>query len=307
VGLGLEPGPLHERVVHSPRYDAMEQYFDESGAAGRTMMRGTAAIQVNLAFTDTADVERQWRVAHDLGPMLVAAFANSPFGDDGPTGWRSSRLAIWWKIDPGRTRPAAGEVGTRCGPAFTDYALAARVMSVRTSDNAHEAQLAPLTFTDWMEDGHALGWPTAEDLEYHLTTLFPPVRPRGWLELRMIDALPDPWWRVASAVTAVLVQDPALAEPVAHVVDRARGRWIEAARDGLSDPELGAAARELFAAALAHLPAAGADAKTIGATEEYIDRYVSRGECPADFLIGEWHTRGRTMPLPDNCANHEWS
>ena len=51
--------------------------------------------------------------------------------------------------------------------------------------------LAPLTFAEWIEDGHELGWPTLDDLDYHLTTLFPPVRPRGWLELRMIDALPD--------------------------------------------------------------------------------------------------------------------
>lgn len=307
VGLGLEPGPLHERVVSSPRYDAMERYFDESGPAGRTMMRGTAAVQVNLAFGEDADVDRQWRVAHDLGPMLAAAFANSPFGDDGPTGWRSSRLAVWWEIDPGRTRPAAGEVGTPCRPAFADYAFAARVMSVRRSDTLEEAQLAPITFSEWMDHGHELGWPTADDLEYHLTTLFPPVRPRGWLELRMIDALPNPWWRVASAVTAVLVQAEALREPVERVVDRARGLWIEAARDGLSHPDLGAAAMECFSAALAHLPDAGADAETIRATEEYIDRYVSRGECPADFLLGEWHTRGRTLPLPDNCANHEWS
>jgi glutamate--cysteine ligase len=262
---------------------------------------------VNLAFGDDADVDRQWRVAHDLGPMLAAAFANSPFGDDGPTGWRSSRLAVWWEIDPGRTRPAAGEVGTACRTAFADYAFAARVMSVRQSDTLEAAQLAPITFSEWIDGGHELGWPTTDDLDYHLTTLFPPVRPRGWLELRMIDALPNPWWRVASAVTAVLVQDEALREPVERVVDSARGLWIEAARDGLAHPALGAAARECFSAALAHLPDAGADAETIRATEEYIDRYVSRGECPADFLLGEWHTRGSTLPLPDNCANHEWS
>ena len=60
---------------------------------------------------------------------------------------------------------------------------------------------------DWVEAGHPLGFPTADDLAYHLTTLFPPVRPKGWLELRMIDALPDPWWRVPVAVAAAWIDD----------------------------------------------------------------------------------------------------
>ena len=60
----------------------------------------------------------------------------------------------------------------------------------------------PLTFTRWILDGHALGYPTIDDLDYHLTTLFPPVRPRGWLEIRYLDALPAPWWRVAATIVA---------------------------------------------------------------------------------------------------------
>ena len=107
-----------------------------------------------------------------------------------------------------------------------------------------------MSFEQWIVDGHALGWPTLDDLAYHVTTLFPPVRPRGWLELRMIDALPEQWWPVAVAVTVALLDDPLAAE-WATVGDRARvrDRWSTAARDALHDPALGDAARWCFDAA----------------------------------------------------------
>ena len=308
VGLGLEPGPLHERVVSSPRYDAMERYFDASGPAGRTMMRGTAAVQVNLAYGDDADVDRQWRIAHDLGPMLAAAFANSPFGDDGPTGWRSSRLAVWWEIDPGRTRPAAGEVGTPGRTAFADYAFAARVMSVRRSDSSEEAQLAPLDVLG--VDGPR---PRAR------------VADGGGPRVPPDDALP-------AGAAARLARAPHDRRPPQPLVacriggdrraragrgaagDGRRASWTTCAGSGSKPPATGcripsSAPRRRRASRPRSRTSTrpGADDETIRATEEYIDRYVSRGECPADFLLGEWHTRGRTLPLPDNCANHEWS
>ena len=107
VALGLEPGPRRERALFNPRYDAMEAYFDIANAAGRTMMRSTAAFQVNLDLGDVGCVAERWQAAHDLGPVLAATFANSPIGDDGPTGYRSTRLAVWNEIDPFRTAPAA--------------------------------------------------------------------------------------------------------------------------------------------------------------------------------------------------------
>ena len=83
----------------------MESYFDASGDAGRTMMRSTAAIQVNLDLGPPDEIDARWRLTHALGPVLAASFANSPFADGGPTGWRSTRLAVWHEIDPTRTVP----------------------------------------------------------------------------------------------------------------------------------------------------------------------------------------------------------
>jgi glutamate--cysteine ligase len=139
-----------------------------------------------------------------------------------------------------------------------------------------------------MQRGHELGWPTLADFEYHLTTLFPPVRPRGWLELRMIDSLPDPWWRVAAAVATALLEDGDAGSAALEAVGptpRGAGvaeHWRSAARHGLADPALRAAAAVVFPAALEGLGRLGADQATVTAAEAFYERFVARGRCPAD-------------------------
>jgi glutamate--cysteine ligase len=295
VGLGLDPVAIGGRVVDSPRYSAMEAYFDHDGPAGRTMMRSTAAIQVNLDLTapNGSSPAARWRLAHALGPVLAAAFANSPCEQGRATGWRSRRLATWLAIDPGRTAPVGG-VEPRS--AWADYALAARVMLIRRHEHGYEPVLAPFTFHQWIASGHELGYPTADDLAYHLTTLFPPVRPRGWLELRMLDSLPDRWWRVAAAVVTVLLDDEEAAARAARATADTGSLWIEAARDGPADPRLGAAARACFAAALDALVRIGADGGTQALAAEFVDRYVDRDRCPADDRLDELARDGALVP-----------
>ena len=302
VALGLDPGAESAREVRSPRYDAMEAYFDVSGPAGRTMMRSTAAVQVNVDLGPVDAVDRRWARAHHLGPVLAAAFANSPFANGAPSGWRSTRLAVWRAIDPARTQPVHALPGRddRCREAWAGYALGAGVMLVRGDDGHHVPVLERLTFADWIDRGHELGWPTLDDLDYHLTTLFPPVRPRGWLELRMIDAVGASWSRVAAAVTAVLLHDERAAARAERAVAPVRDCWTLAARDALSSPPLAAAARECFAAALDALRRSRVDDATFAAVEEFVDRYVGRGRCPADDRLDGWNTTGCLWPLPEN-------
>jgi glutamate--cysteine ligase len=146
-----------------------------------------------------------------------------------------------------------------------------------------------MPFAQWIAEGHELGWPTLDDFGHHLTTLFPPVRPRGWLELRMIDALPDDWWPVAVAVTAMLLDDPEAADEAADAVAATRGRWLAAARLGPSDPALRAASERSVAAALAALVRTGADPATVDAVTAFRDRFVARGRCPADDRLDQWN------------------
>jgi glutamate--cysteine ligase len=301
IAIGLEPGTRRKRCVRSPRYDAMEAFFDAHGEAGRTMMRSTAALQLNLDLGDPEDpraVARRWDLVHGLGPLLTAMFANSPFWDGRPSGWRSTRLAVWNAIDERRTRPVAN--GVECREAWARYALAADVMLLRRSDDDARALPPGLSFAEWIERGHPDGWPTVEDLEYHLTTLFPPVRPRGWLELRMIDALPDPWWQVAAALATVLVDDPDGAGCAALAVEPIRGRWHDAGRLGLDDPAFARAARTCTKAARAVLARHGADDALIAAAAEFEDRFVARGRTPADDLLDRFERDGTLVPTPEN-------
>jgi glutamate--cysteine ligase len=289
TALGLDPHGPRTRVIDAPRYRAMERYFDAQWPEGRTMMRNTASIQVNLDIGREPEIEERWKRAHDLGPVLAAAFANSPLDASGlSTGWRSTRLAVWQAIDPDRT-DSAFVAGLDARSSWTRYTLDAPVMMIRTDDAACTALDRRLTFGEWIANGHDLGWPTIDDFDYHLTTLFPPIRPRGWLEFRMIDALPDRWWPVAVAVAATLLDDAEASDIAARAVASTRGCWTAAARDGLTDPVLRAAAQTCFTAVLDALPRLGTDAETIAATASFHDRFVARGLCPADEVLHDWN------------------
>jgi len=300
VGSGIDPSPGIERVIRSPRYDAMDAYFagpDQGWVdAGRTMMCATAGLQVNLDFdARNPSSDTRWGLAHLLGPTLAASFANSPLVGGGPSGWKSYRLATWWRIDPSRTRSAGGR-----GPwpgTWGAYVMDAQVMLIRTPAGECVPVRTRLTFGEWVDGGHPLGFPTVDDLDYHLTTLFPPVRPRGWLELRMLDSLPRPWWRVPVAVATALVYDAEAGEAAAQAAWDTADLWLAASRSGLVHADLAASAQACFRIALDALVRMGAGPATIDAVAAYLDRYVDRGRCPADDVLDHWRRTGaRFLP-----------
>ncbi|SOD63530.1 glutamate--cysteine ligase [Streptomyces zhaozhouensis] len=335
-GLGLDPFRDPPRVLDHPRYRAMERFFDRQGPAGRLVMRATASVQISLdAGEDTEGphgYRARWVLAHRLGPVLTAAFANSPLRLGRPTGWRSTRQALWARVDPGRTRPATpGDAdGEDPRALWARYALDASLLCVRRPAPASWNAPPAHSFRSWLRgrdtgDGRGTGGrrplspgaagapadagphaPGRDDLDYHLGTLFPPVRPRGWLELRMIDAQPDDGWIVPLAVAAALMDDRRAAEAAWRATEPlTRGRalpaldvWLRAARHGPSDPEIGPAVRACFAAAdaaLARQPGARELRDAVGA---FADRYAERGRCPADDQLDALEARapGRTAP-----------
>ncbi|MFD9372323.1 ergothioneine biosynthesis glutamate--cysteine ligase EgtA [Streptomyces sp. NPDC060020] len=309
-GLGRDPRRPYRRLLNSPRYDAMEAYFDRTGPAGRVMMCASASVQVcvDAGYEEPGVLGhgRRWRLAHLLGAVLVAAFANSP-ADEGPyAGWRCARQGVWIDIDSRRALAPPLDAEPRA--AWTRQALDTEVMCVRSYEGESWEIPRGTTFRDWLRTAGdaerperagpagrpALRAPTAEDLEYHLTTLFPPVRPRGHLELRMIDAQPgDDGWLVPLAVAHALFDDPEAAETAyraTKALSDAHGPrpsprnplWRSAARHGLADPELRTAATACFLAAAEALPRLGASEhvqETVGA---FTERFVLRGRCPAD-------------------------
>jgi glutamate--cysteine ligase len=144
-----------------------------------------------------------------------------------------------------------GPDGTDPAAAWARYALAAPVVCVRRPNGNWDAPPG-ITFADWI-DGALPDPPTTDDLDYHLGLLFPPVRPRGYLEVRFLDAQPADEWFAPVAVVAALLGDDRATDAAREACEPVEGRWIDAARRGLSDPAIARAARgvlDVTAAAL---------------------------------------------------------
>jgi ergothioneine biosynthesis glutamate--cysteine ligase EgtA len=344
TGHGIDPLRRPTRVLKLPRYAAMEEYFDRDGHWGRVMMCSTASVQVcvdaGLDDGGTSGFPFRWRLLHALGPVLVAAFANSPLRRGRPTGWKCTRQLVWARLNPGRTRSPGGaepskpdgqtrEDGVDLREHWARYALDAEVLCVRRPDGQPWTVPTDLTFRDWLRGAGAprapsdadmpvRARPTVDDLSYHLSTLFPPVRPRGHLELRMIDAQHGDRWVVPVAVVAALADDPVAAdaamtaaelvwhghskppahaaesagEPAASQIPRLRAGspdgaspWLRAASLGLADPALARAGRQCFEAAEASLARSGTPPAVLNAVRDFADKYVERGRCPADDVL----------------------
>lgn len=289
-GHGVDPVRPPLRQLHGGRYACMAAFFAARGEPGDVMMCSTASVQVCLDIgPDPAAAARRWHLAGALGPALVAAFANSPLHAGRATGWRSTRQAVWASLDAGRTLPPSPrDPGDPYGPAesWARYALDSTVMAIRRPGDGGDEWIADpgITFRDWLAGGR-WGYPSQDDLVFHLSTLFPPVRPQGWLELRMIDAVPRRYWPVVLAVATALLDDPVAADAAAAATEPVACRWREAARDALADPALARCVRALFEAALDALPRLGATGELPRLVSEYADRYVIRSRCPADDWV----------------------
>jgi glutamate--cysteine ligase len=199
-----------------------------------------------------------------------------------------------------------------------EYALAAEVMCVQRPGAQDWSAPAGLTFRDWLR-GAGERPPTGSDLSYHLSTLFPPVRPRGHLEVRGIDAQPGDGWMVPLAVTAALLDDPLAAEQAMAAAEalwhrpgadstgppdlragRAASPWWLAARHGPAHPAIAAANRRCFAAAETALARAGEPAAVRQAVAAFAERYVNRDRCPADDVLDH----ATTSILPEDFNGH---
>ena len=278
VLLGADPLRPAKRINPGARYRAMEQFFaaSHSGVAGAAMMTSTASVQVNLDAGPQTGWAARVRLAHALGPIMVAIAANSPLLGGKFSGWRSTRQRVWSQLDSARCGPILTASADDPGTDWARYALKAPVMLV------HSPEAEPVThylpFADWADGRELLGGrrPTRYDLEYHLTTLFPPVRPRQWLEIRYLDSVPNAIWPAVVFTLVTLLDDPVAANIAAEAVEPVATAWDIAARVGLNDRQLHAAANRCVAVAADRAPAGLTDAM------QRLVEAVEQGRCPAD-------------------------
>jgi glutamate--cysteine ligase len=241
--LGLGASPVWTRgetpVMPKGRYGIMAPYMDKVGRYGRDMMFRTCTVQVNLDFASEADMVKKFRVSLALQPVATALFANSPFLEGKPNGFQSFRSEVWTDTDNARAGmlPFVFEQGMGY-ERYVDYALDVPMYFVMREGRF--INTAGESFRAFMEGklpqlpGER---PVLKDWADHLTTIFPEVRLKKYLEMRGADS--GPWRRLCAlpALWVGLLYDEQALDAAWQLV---RG-WTAEQRDGLRNdvPKLG--------------------------------------------------------------------
>ncbi len=305
LGLGFSPKWTLGETPRMPkrRYEVMTGYMPKVGRRGLDMMYRTATVQVNLDFADEADMVKKLRVSLALQPVATALFAASPFTEGRPNGFKSMRAEVWRDTDPNRTGllPWAFEPGMGF-ERYVDYALAVPMYFVYRSGRYIDA--AGASFRDFMDGKLAQlpgERPTLDDWSDHLTTLFPDVRLKRFLEMRGADG--GRWRRICAlaAFWTGLLYDGAALDAAWDLVRDWTAQERQALRDAVPSQALAAPfrgapvlkiAREAVAIARhglrarGHVNAASQDESLYLAP---LDLVVATGKTVADDLLATFH------------------
>jgi glutamate--cysteine ligase len=305
LGLGMIPTWSRAQIPMMPkgRYRIMTAYMPKVGKLGLDMMYRTCTVQTNIDYSSEADMVKKLRVSLALQPVATAMFANSPFTEGKPNGFLSFRSEIWRDTDPDRSGmlPWAFEPGMGF-ERYVDYALSVPMYFVKRGERYID--VAGQSFRDLMA-GRLEGLPgehaTISDWANHVSTIFPEVRLKRYLEMRGADGGP---WRRLPALPAywvgILYDDDSLQAAWDLVKD-----WTAAERQKLRDE----VPRRGFAAMIAGQSVLQLAKTTIALAENGLARrrqldargqderrylrpiedYVSRGITPADELLAKFH------------------
>ena len=305
LGLGFQPKWGRDDISFMPkgRYNIMSQYMPKVGNLGLDMMKRSCTVQVNLDYQDERDMRRKFRTSLALQPIATALFANSPFKDGKPSGFLSTRAQAWTDTDPDR----CGVPDIVFDPAFgyeqwIEYILDVPMYFLHRGDDYID--VAGHSFRDFMTGnlpGFAGELPTLGDFEDHITTAFPEVRLKGYLEMRGADggawenicALPALW-------VGLLYDDEALAQAehlakdlTANDVANAR---LSVAKDGLRGQIGGRDVYEI-ASSMVAIAKKGLEARAIfsvnGNDEQHylepLEAILANKQTQADAMLNAFH------------------
>jgi glutamate--cysteine ligase len=235
LSLGMSPKWSLAETPSMPksRYSIMKRYMPKVGTRGLDMMFRTATVQANLDYSDEADMVAKLRVGLALQPAITALYANSPFTDGKLNGFLSARSEIWRHTDPARTGtlPFAFEPGMGF-ERYVDYALDVPLYFLKRGSVYHD--VAGASFRDLLA-GRLAAAPgeraTLADWANHLSTIFPEVRVKRYLEMRGADVGPPARIVALSALMAGLYYDRAALQSALDLI----GDWSAEDRQKLRD------------------------------------------------------------------------
>jgi len=315
MGVGFQPKWRREDMPVMPkgRYSIMREYMPKRGNLGLDMMFRTCTVQVNLDFASEADMVRKFRVGLALQPIATALFANSPFIEGQPNGFLSYRSHIWTDTDPDRTGilPFVFEDGMGF-ERYADYALDVPMYFVYR-DGAY-IDASGQSFRDFLAGKLAAlpgERPRLRDWEDHLTTPFPEVRLKRFLEMRGADG--GPWRRLCAlpALWVGLLYDQAALDAAWDLVkswtpEEHQALRAEVPRHAFKtvfrDRTVGDLAREVLAIARAGLKARSRTDRFGEDEAHFLDALftiVESGRTPAEEYLEAFHGRwgGSVDPL----------
>ncbi len=307
LGIGMTPNWSRSEMPTMPkgRYRIMTAYMPKVGKLGLDMMYRTCTVQANLDFCSEADMVKKLRVALALQPVATALFANSPFTEGRPNGFLSFRSEIWRDTDPDRSGmlPWAFEAGMGY-ERWVDYALDVPMYFVKRGDRYID--VAGRSFRDLLA-GKLAELPgeraTVSDWANHISTIFPEVRLKRYLEMRGSDG--GPWRRLPSlsAYWVGLLYDESCLDAAWDIVKT----WTTEERQRLRDevPRLGFAAsiqgRDILGLARETLVLSRAGLARRKRQDPYgadetrylapLEELAERGQTPAEELLEKFHGR----------------
>lgn len=306
LGLGMWPDKTRAELPIMPkgRYAIMLRHMPRVGTMGLDMMLRTCTIQVNLDYSSEADMVQKFRVGLALQPLATALFANSPFTEGKPNGMLSYRSHIWSDTDPARTGmlPFVFEDGFGYD-RYTDYALDVPMYFVYREGRYIDA--AGLSFRDFLKGELSVlpgEKPTLDDWNDHLSTAFPEVRLKTFLEMRGADG--GPWGRICAlpALWVGLLYDRQALDAAWDLVKHWTIEERQALRDsvprlGLDAPIAGGRTLRAIAGDVLDIAHAGLAARgrldSAGSNETgFLDplrEVVRSGKVPAEVLLEKYH------------------
>jgi glutamate--cysteine ligase len=315
LGMGFHPLARRDDMPMMPkgRYNIMRTYMPKKGSLGLDMMFRTCTVQVNLDFESEADMVEKFRVSLALQPIATALFANSPFTEGKPNGFLSYRSHIWTDTDNDRCGMLPWVFDGSMGfERYVDYALDVPMYFVYRDGKYIDA--SGQSFRDFLEGklpaypGHK---PTLDDWKDHLTTLFPEVRLKQFLEMRGADG--GPWARLCAlpAFWVGLLYDATAQKQAADLVADWTVAEMQALRDAVPKMALKApfrggtlldVARQVLAISQGGLKRR-ARLNGFGDDESHylsaLFAIVEDGRSPAEVKLDAFHGRwnGRLEPL----------
>ncbi|HEY0324559.1 MAG TPA: glutamate--cysteine ligase [Allosphingosinicella sp.] len=306
LGLGMWPDKARSDLPVMPkgRYKIMLNYMPKVGSLGLDMMLRTCTIQVNLDYESEADMAQKFRVGLALQPLATALFASSPFTEGKPNGFRSFRSHIWSDTDPDRTGmlPFVFEDGFGY-ERYLDYALDVPMYFVYR--DGKYIDVAGRSFRDFL-DGRLPELPgerpVKSDFTDHLSTIFPEVRLKNYLEMRGADG--GKWGRICAlpALWVGLLYDGAARDAAWDEVKHWTLDQRQALRDAVplegltaltpSGESLRDFGRRILAISEAGLAARGRLNGAGDSEAGFLDplrEIIATGEAPADRLLRRYH------------------